>query len=295
MRDDHHRISPTAVLCAMGRAEYTDMPYAKEIYEKTPFIDKLRKSMILPNFIITPLLYYNPQVKNIISLLEGRYISTNKALEKFGRCSVLELAVGLSPRGLDIGNKFDVYIESDLAGIIKTKEKITRQIHENKELKIDNHYFLPINPLNYDELSKAGEIYKNNSHDSPLVIIHEGLFMYFNEKEQTIMRDNVARLLKEYSPNGAWITPDITTKKLDEKTLKKIIRRIKRFTNSHSGRYFSDDDEIKSFLEEGGLKREYLIEEDLLHKLSCIKKLGLNKEEVNDLIQNYRISVITLK
>jgi len=209
MESDHYKISPTAVLCARARANYTDMPYAKEIYSQLGANLEQSDRGMIPQWLVSLCLRI-PSIKTRASVLEGRYHSTNAAIQKLGaNVGILELASGLSPRGLEMGDGTPYYIESDLEEMIGHKEEITRKVRklEGKEISKD-HYFRTINPIYEDDLEKAAQIMQAYSSENPLAIVHEGFFMYSSESERKTARDNIRNFLARYNPQGAWITPD---------------------------------------------------------------------------------------
>ncbi len=301
IRADHHRISPTAILCASARAKYLSMPYTKEIYAELnkAGIDGFQ-GMIAP--YLRKLALKFPNITARASILEGRYLSTNDAINRLGPCNVLELACGISPRGLEFtapGSARDdsLYVETDLPGILDMKRKMTCSIRAAEGLQVSpNHHFIDLNALHMWQLRRAGELIREKGHDNPVAIIHEGLLMYMNDGERAKLRDNVAEFLKEYSPNGACITTDMSNRDLFNRDpiLRWIVRKIEKKT----GRKFfgfKSDQEALDFLAQGGLKGEFFPNEHLLDRLSCSETLGVDKERLEQVAPNYRACFITLQ
>ena len=239
-----------------------------------------------------------PSIRAKFSILEGRYLSTNTAISQLGYgVPILELASGLSTRGLHIGGESSVYLETDLEEILNQKKQITENIRSKEGRKNPpNHIFRPLNALDYDSLQSMGKLIQKVDPTSPIAIIHEGLFMYFDSTEQEHLRDNIYKFLSEFSPTGAWITPDFSYR--DTNNPSKIIEAIKRRVTKKTGRemnLFSTDLECQDFLDRGGLKISYLPNDNVVKYLSCIKKGKISINHVLKEAQNYKVAYITLK
>ena len=105
-------IEPTAWLTAYLRS-YSDIPYCAEIFSEMERI----KSINIP-----------PEMKkpNLAPQLEARYKLISKVLKKCGVDQILELASGLTPRGLNqtLKNESIKYVEIDLPEVVKMKKAI---------------------------------------------------------------------------------------------------------------------------------------------------------------------------
>ena len=296
MKTDHYKISPTAVLCARGRANCTNMPYTKEIYAQlNEDLEQSDKGMI-PQWLVSSCLHI-PSIKVKASILEGRYYSTNIAIRKLGpNVAVLELASGLSSRGLEMAESISYYIESDLEEMIGHKREITRNIRKSEGKEVSkNHYFKTINPIYESDLEKVAQITQGYSPEIPLAIIHEGLFMYLSETERKTARDNIRNFLAKYNPKGAWITPDFSSRPESFGIVINFLKgRIAKKTERHFNGFISDED-VREFLANGGLNIEFIPNEDIARNLSCIDILKLDAKKVVEHAKNYRSAFITLK
>jgi O-methyltransferase involved in polyketide biosynthesis len=239
-----------------------------------------------------------PKVKTKVSSLEGRYYSVNEAINRLGKnIPILEIAAGLSLRGLDFSKSHSVYLETDLEEIISQKEGITRDIRRKlNESFPENHIFQVLNATNYKQLKRAGDIIREKDNKNPIAIVHEGLLMYLKNNEQKDLRDNMYRFLTEYSPNGAWITSDFSYRagKKTNPFFKIILNRIERKTGRKFNG-FESDEKVIEFLNNGRLDVEFLPNQHIARNLSCIKNLNLNLADVLDHANNYRAAFITLK
>lgn len=286
MKTKYDIVSPTAVLCARARADITDMPYTKEIYEQIKS-QKCALNLLYP-FLIRAVRAF-PNLATRGSTLEGRYISTNEALQRLGGCDILELASGVSPRGLEHANGEIVYVESDLPDMIAEKERAVKAIRAEEGRPVKNHFFESINPIHDDLGNFAGRFNGN-----PVAVVNEGLLMYLTLDEQKRVRDNISNFLHENSHNGAWITPDFsyTATPATDRSLVGLAKwRIRKSTRE--GNRFKSEQEAKDFLKCGGLKVEILPNSHLADNLSTVKILEMDVERVRKYMKNCRSWYIT--
>ncbi len=283
--EEYAKISPTAVFCARMRAKQK-LPFSQEIVN---LIDTKFKDLIedLPD--------YGNSLKsdsNFIPFIEGRYYSLNDALFKINNAFIVELASGLSPRSLEFLNKKDIfYVETELAGLINLKEKILNEIIIQKKLNAKNLFFLKINPLDKKDMDKIGKLYLEKGQNKRLLIVHEGLLMYFNKDEKKVFRDNLGYLFKKYSKKGLWLTSDfsrIKMKKDEVLGVENIRDKISKVTNREFD-YFDSEEETKKFLEEGNFESEFLSNKKIISKLIEEKGLQFNKDHILNSSKGYRI------
>ncbi len=146
-KPDPERIGPTAVMCAKYLAENSgdNIPYVEDIWNNLKKYDE-RVVSEGKNYlsIKIPRPFLKKSVLRII--LEGRYIAVNNVLANENYPHVIELASGLSPRGLDFTRRDpkQIYIETDLLNLQKIKRQIVKQIREKENLeglaKTPNYY-----------------------------------------------------------------------------------------------------------------------------------------------------------
>ena len=188
MVKEYSKISPTAIFCARMRAKQ-NVPFAKEIIS---LVDSKYLKWVddLPDYGSA----LNSNQK-FIPFIEGRYYSLNRVLSQMKNIFIVEIAAGLSPRSLEFLNKENtLYLETELNGLIKLKENILNDIIIKNNLSNKNLSFLSVNPLKKEDVDKIGKFYEKKSQNKRLIIIHEGLLMYFDKKEKTIFRDNIKYL-----------------------------------------------------------------------------------------------------
>ncbi|PMB47948.1 hypothetical protein CEN39_23530 [Fischerella thermalis CCMEE 5201] len=100
-------ISPTAYMVAYAR-QFTDIPYSKQLaqlVDAQTFMEQLREKNL-------------EQPAEIAVIVEANYKSVDQAIIQIAQsdaCQILELATGLSPRGMAMSENPDVtFVESDL-------------------------------------------------------------------------------------------------------------------------------------------------------------------------------------
>ena len=245
-----------------------------------------------------------------ISIMEGRYKSTNEAIAKLGDCSVLELAAGISPRGLEATDgSFEWftpgswYVETDLRGMVHRKRNIVGEIRAGQGREVtENHRFFAVDVADYIRVLKAGVFLQKLGNIKPIAVVHEGLWGYLDREKgsveiQTRVRDNIAGFLRDYSNGGAWITPDFSMGRSThaDGNVSRFFRHRIRQTTKTAGSKFTSDEEVCDFLREGGLRAEVLPNKDIAKNLSCIKIAGLDPARVEDCARSYRAWYITLQ
>lgn len=298
MKADHYRISQTAILCADARALCTDMPFVKEVFEEVSENTEGRMSGLMSHWARKAFLripFLKAKVAKV-SLLEGRYYANNEAIAKFfgDDTPILEIAAGLSPRALHLSGS-RTYLETDLEELIDQKTRISAAVlkrlgrQASKTLKRQ-----ALNALDYEQLRAAAQSIRAAEPTKPFVILHEGMIMYFDDDEQARFRDHMRNLLKEFNPNGAWITTDFALRDNNKSVLRQMMGKLEKNTGRPFN-YFESDAEVSDFLKEGGLKVQFMPNEHIARALSCIRKIGLAEKDVLAHAHEYRAAVITLE
>lgn len=287
------RISSTALPCAHIRAKYTDIPFAKEIYKAAK--KKGAKENLTISFMIDKIAPHNPSTRTQISIIEGRYTTTNEAIPSYKNPVILEIASGLSTRGLEYANKGIQYVETDLPEMIRLKEGLIKKITQNNTPQ--NHHFRSLNALDINALMRTGEYIRQISPDSPITIVQEGLLMYLTKDEKKILRDNIYKFLKKYSPNGNWVTTDLSSRKLSKvkgDLLSKIAMRIISRNTKREFQRFNNDNEVTQFLHKGNLDGAPLPNKAISRNLSCRRKIKISDTLIDKVSNRYRAWIIHL-
>lgn len=290
--ENFNKISLTALLCAKIRAEYTNLPYATDIYRLALRDGKKFDEVIDSSFLEHAIKI--PSFRDKLSVLEGRHLAITDAISHLPNFPILELSAGLSSRFLELSDR-NFYAETDLLEMSLLKKKIVEQILRRKFDKDSNHHIISLNPINLLELLSFGEYFIEEFKENPLVIINEGLLMYLSTREQEQLRDNLALFLKKYSPKGYWITSDFSSRpiKKQDSEVNFIMEKIEKETGREFNR-FQSEEQVHKFLSEGNLKGKPLPNHHLIDKLSCLKKAGISKKEARGVEDLYRVWKIKL-
>jgi O-methyltransferase involved in polyketide biosynthesis len=283
----YDRISPTAKYVAHLRA-MTDIPYSKEIAS----VCNVEETFLNIAGEQTAKLAWS------VPLVEARYKSVNSLIDSYNLKNVFELASGLSPRGLVMTEDPRIsFIESDLHGLMREKEKILQKILSGRGVpKRPNLHCCIVNALNREQLFSAAEHFSGG----PIGVICEALLNYFTLQEKQRVAENIFALLSRY--DGVWITPDISTKDrrqevvhMDEAT-KKTLALLAGFTGRDFAKNsFDDIHHVKSFFEGIGFTIEKHVQSELVHDL-CFS--GLPPEQVTKIkkmLQLARIWTIKIR
>ncbi|MEL7500429.1 MAG: class I SAM-dependent methyltransferase [Planctomycetota bacterium] len=157
-----------------------------------------------------------PEAQQLMGgLFQARHHGINAALSQLRVSQILELASGISPRGLQWAKSMPntLYVESDLPALMIHKAKLLR----NHVLATEtvNHGILHccgLDVLNRDNFVSALEAIDT---ETPFVIVSEGLLLYFDKEELGKFLDNIATLLRQF-PNSTWVTDIVTQRNLAE-------------------------------------------------------------------------------
>jgi hypothetical protein len=202
--NDYSKISPTAKITAYWKS-LSDIPYSKEIAIAVKAEQTARQ---MTGDRIEWSKGFSP------SGFEARYKAINYGLRKNGIENVMELASGLSPRGLEIISKGGIYVGTDLPEMYNESSKIIIDIAIREGISLNNLHLQSANVLDIDELENAAKYFKGKK----FAICNEGLLMYLNKDEKSQMAENVRKILM--NNDGCWITTDIDFKSWGEAIIK---------------------------------------------------------------------------
>lgn len=236
---DFRQVSVTALIPAFARGEFTDIPLAKEV------LACLRSK--------GPILAEGPWTQRnaheYAPLLEARFKAVNRILEESGVKQVLELAAGLSTRGMEMAQRGVVYVESDLAESMVMKREVVTTVlgHVPKSL-----HLCPASVIDRQELLKCCSVFA----DRPVAVTTEGLLRYLTFEEKTQLAANVHEILSRFG--GMWITPDIHLRHWAHRHRGPAEREkeTERLGRSLDPNYFDDLDHARGFFESCGFRVE---------------------------------------
>ncbi len=276
------KISPTAKMVAYLRT-FSDIPYAKEISD-------LSGSEAVFNEIVGD---QREQMIKFAPMLEARFKVVSKIIEQHGLKNVVEVASGVSSRGLSMTEDPSInYLATDLPTILEEKRKIINQII-GTETKRPNLALEPLNILHTGELKRlAGHFI------GPVAVIHEGLLNYLTREEKLEAAKNVHDLLA--TSGGAWITPDFSLRTDMERILsvnefmRSILEKISGLTERNlDTNTFTDQADVDRFFAEAGFQAKALPQLGVisLDDLSSIKNLDLDKDRVGSILATRQVYV----
>jgi hypothetical protein len=142
-------------------------------------------------------------------LFQSRHHAVNVAIAATGTKQILELAAGISPRGLQWARSMPgtIYVESDLPSLMIRKAKLLRNhILKSPELNVGHLHCCTVDVL---DLSSWQKPFEAIDVESPFVIVSEGLLLYFTKAELSQFMQHMREFLKRY-PMALWITDFVT-------------------------------------------------------------------------------------
>jgi len=191
--NDYSKISPTAKLVAYYRS-LSDIPYAQEMAQATDAASTAHQIMgdALPMLAV-----FSPLI------MEARYKAIDQGIQRTGLQQVLELACGLSTRGLTIAAAGGRYVGTDLPELLAATYPVLKCIALENGVPSNETHYLPVNVLYKEQLQQAVALF--NGH--PLVVCNEGLLMYLTHEEKATMATHLHQLLLPVQ--GCWVTTDL--------------------------------------------------------------------------------------
>ncbi len=283
--NSYERISPTAKVIAQLRVS-TDIPFAEDFAKESGSREVFNEFF---GDIGELVIKFTP-------LIEARYKATDRILNERGINQVLEIASGLSPRGMAMTENPEViYVATDLPKILKQGQSIVTNILSRTNSSRHNLHYKVVNALDKENLSAATVFFKPS--DS-IAVISEGLFTYLNRKEKSVVATNILELLRK--SGGVWITSDTTTNMLMEKLLrisKKLGETATHVTEiiEHDIKKgtFTDEADVRKFFCETGFIVEEYHHSNLIDELSSIKTVNIDQEFVMEMLHGRKTLILT--
>ena len=274
----HDRISPTAKFVAHLRT-FTDIPFSERIAvacgAKEVFCQIVGdRANDLPW---------------IAPIIEMRYKSVDVLLRQYGYTSILELAAGVSPRGLIwTENPGITYLLTDLPEILAESKSILMGILDGQPRK--SLSWLPMNVLNEVDFVAAENFFGTKS----IAVINEGLLPYLNREEKAQVAGNIRRLLTKHG--GVWITPDVLSsdriKAVLERdpTLAKLLEAFYGFTGQNlESNSFATLEEAEQFFIEIGFRVRKYNQHELVPCLSSLDKTNTDPTKIKGMLERGRV------
>ena len=291
-RNDHNRISPTAKITAYWRS-LSDIPYSKEIAES---VGAKETALELLGEQVAAMGNISP------AMFEARYTSINRGLEKCRIRNVMELAFGLSPRGIEIAGKGGTYVGTDLPDMYAESSPVITEIAVRAGIPMDKFHLQLANVLDEDQMKVAASHFGGKR----FAVCNEGLLMYLDMEEKAKMAQIVRGLL--LISGGAWITTDITLGEARKKIAsmlgpvgkliaKSAMRNITAQTGINiSGNDFKSAADAVKFYNELGFDVEEFPMYDDRQTLSTASLIPVNrKKELLEILSSASVWILTPK
>lgn len=250
--NEYSKISPTAKITAYWKS-FSDIPYAKEISD-TIGAEKGAKKVMGDGLAL--MARFSPM------MMEVRYKAIDAGLRKKQVNNIMELACGLSPRGLGLAANNKKYVGTDLPDMLAEISPVVNNIATRIGIKPGLLNFETVNVLDKAQLEKAAAHFKGER----FAVCNEGLIMYFNKEEKATMAKNIHSVLRQ--TGGCWITIDISFGEIRKKLMTgagpesiEKFRGVMGAINSQTGRDmlandFKDEAEAAAFYEALGFRVE---------------------------------------
>ncbi|MFA5174423.1 MAG: hypothetical protein WC438_04545 [Candidatus Pacearchaeota archaeon] len=289
-RTDHNLICPTAKLVAYARAN-SDIPYSREISDIVG-AEQVSKELLGENF----------EFGNgfLAPYMEARFKAQSKYLH--GK-SILELAVGILPRGLiETSNPRITYVGTDLQEMIGETKSVMNKVINRNNLSRPNLHFETANALDYEQLKEASKYFNGGDFSASF----EGLFVYLNRDEQRSLLSNLRKLVNP--GHGFVVTPDISDLETsvkrratwDEDFKQNVVKVLPKITNATQRNildsFFPTQSEAEKFIGECGFSAQFYPLYDESYKLSTAQNIPVKYEkDTNNFVKSMKICVMTPK
>jgi O-methyltransferase involved in polyketide biosynthesis len=268
--------------------QFSDIPFAQDVarqlHAQEAFDTLLHDNQMRPE----DLLWYAP-------IFEVRYKSIAEIIRKSGASQVLELASGLSLRGLAMAQSSHLtYIESDLEELTREKTALVSDLRRQYDLQLRGDLRLvSANALDRRQIRNAVHHFHR---DKPVTVVNEGLFQYLNAAEMEAVAKNVRDILAEFG--GAWITPDFSLRE-EVKSVSELQRRFRQVVAAATDRQmynnaFDNDAHLERFLTGFGLQYQVLNQLDISPGLVSMDALQLAPEIIDQAKSRLKLWVLTL-
>jgi len=268
-----NKIGQTAWLTAHWRT-FSDIPLSREVFAELENVRRESGALSIPNEL--------KDNTRIAVQLEARYKLVDQLLQNERTDQVLEVAAGMSTRGLNIANYYKEYVEFDLPAMITEKQGVIRKLEEKGVVQPSPALRLVGgNALNLADLEHAVSFLDPNK---TIVIVNEGLMRYLNFDEKAAYATNVKAILSKFG--GTWITPDVTLRHVlskEDEIRRQHTQRVSTLTGVDiQANRFENEQQTKEFFEKFGfsVERHPLTEE--LPNLVSPKALNLSAADAED-------------
>ena len=198
------KISLTAKLTAYMR-QFSDVPFAKDVAQAVGAQQALDDLLRAHQLSADDLFAYAP-------IFEARSTSIAARLRSSGIDQVLELASGLSLRGLAMtqADPALTYVETDLEALTAQKRALVMRLRQEHHLPDRGTYLL--GAADALERGQLWDVTAPLRRERPLAVVSEGLLQYLSPAELEVVAGNIHALLAAFARGGLWITSDFSFK-----------------------------------------------------------------------------------
>jgi hypothetical protein len=220
---------------------FADIPYAEDIA-----VQSKAKAILQSYFKTTDKMY--EFIRCMAPFFELRFKSVTNLTRLHGTKHIIELAAGLSTRGLLMtdDDPKTLYIETDLKQEVARKKRLISNLRQGTSVSRENLILYAVDVLDYTQLIGAAQYLRG-----PITVVSEGLLLWNGICTQKRIAANIRSLLLAFG--GIWITPDLVM----------------------------GERQLRGFLADTGFTHiETFARRDLAGALVSIKRLGLNEDSV---------------
>ncbi|HEY3415140.1 MAG TPA: class I SAM-dependent methyltransferase [Armatimonadota bacterium] len=284
MATTYEKIDVTAKLAAYMR-QFTDIPFADDVAEyvqaNAAFDAMLRKTGLKPEQFT----WYAP-------IFEARYKSIAAVLRKSGIRQAIELASGLSLRGLAMTRDPALtYIETDMPAITAEKTALVADIRRKRELApTENYRIVSADATDPAQLAAVAD----GLEVGPVAIINEGLMQYLTRAELRSVAAIVHDVLDRFG--GIWITPDFSfvSQETDVSEQQKAVRRAVsgEIDRDMYECAFADEAALQAFFDETGFQADVRNQVDEAGRVVSVTRLNLPSDTLERLRPKLRLWVL---
>ena len=231
---------------------------------------------------------------SLVPFFEARYRILDKLMEEVGVKNILEVAAGLTPRGLIWTlDPETTYVEFDLPKKIRQKKEIFQDLLRDSIItKRPGLHFEGGDAKDEGDFFRATSYFKE---DEPIVIVNEGLLGY-THGEKSVYAGKIRRALSRFG--GYWITPDVNI--VHPMYHDPSLRSYHDRTTASIGmdiapNLFESVDEAKTFFKNLGFEVEVRSYREVFSELVSPKQLGIPMAKVERLVSEHVAFVMKLK
>jgi O-methyltransferase involved in polyketide biosynthesis len=184
---DFRRVSVTALIPAFARGDYTSIPWAKEM------LAFLRSH----GATLSDGPWSEDAARAFAPVFEARFRTVSRVVAEKGATQVLELAAGLSPRGMDLARQGIVYVETDLGESMTRKREIVTAILGAVP---ENLHFCAASAIDRPQLLECCSPFMTGC---PVAVTTEGLLRYLTFDEKALSPETCMKFFSATVDGGS--------------------------------------------------------------------------------------------